>query len=342
MTFPRFAIVVGCLTALTVVASSGTAQDDGIAIGSTAPVVTVPDLDNRPVDLGQYLGKRPVLLEYWATWCTTCAALLPRLRAAHERFGRNVEFIGVNIAVNQTPDEVRRYVADEKPPFRVLYDAEGVSTRAYGAVATSYMVIVDRAGRVAYTGSGTGQQFEAALSRVAQASTARGTGGTAVVTDTGGPAVGSRAPDFTLPWASKDTIGNPDQPFTLSQAAGKTVVLAFYPKDFTSGCSAEMKTFTDQYQDLFGPNVVLVGISADSLTTHQRFAASMGMPFHLLSDPDQRVATLYGSAGENGYNRRTVYVIDPKGEVAYREMKFGALDPKAYQQLKAAVQRARG
>jgi peroxiredoxin Q/BCP len=119
------------------------------------------------------------------------------------------------------------------------------------------------------------------------------------------------------------------------------VVLAFYPKDFTSGCTAELRTFTEQYADLFGEDVVVVGISADSLETHVRFAQSLGVPFRLLSDPDQKVARKFGSAGERGYNRRTVYVIDRKGRVAYTDLRFGALDPKAYQSLKAAVQDAR-
>ena len=62
-----------------------TAQDAGIPIGSRAPSVTVHDLDGKSVDLGQYLGKKPVLLEFWATWCERCEALLPRVKAAHLR-----------------------------------------------------------------------------------------------------------------------------------------------------------------------------------------------------------------------------------------------------------------
>ena len=86
---------------------------------------------------------------------------------------------------------------------------------------------------------------------------------------------------------------------------------------------------------------MVVGISADSLSTHQRFAQSLGLPFRLLSDPDQKVSGKYGSAGKDGYNRRTVFVIDPKGKVSYTDLRFGALDPKAYASLKSAVQDAR-
>jgi peroxiredoxin Q/BCP len=127
----------------------------------------------------------------------------------------------------------------------------------------------------------------------------------------------------------------------LSGQRGKIVVLAFYPKDFTSGCTAQMKTFTEQYADLFGDDVVLVGINADSLATHRRFAQSLGVPFRLLADAGQVVSRRYGSADDNGYNRRTVYVIDQKGRVAYTDLRFGALDPKAYSSLKAAIRDAR-
>lgn len=155
-----------------------------------------------------------------------------------------------------------------------------------------------------------------------------------------GPSEGDRAPDFSLPWASKDGLGG-EQWFNLSGQKGRVVVLAFYPKDFTSGCTAEMQTFTDQYAELFGDSVVVVGISTDSLDTHVRFAQSLGMPFRLLSDPDQKVAKKFGADGPNGYNRRVVYVINGKGRVTYRDLKFGALDPKAYQYLKEGVRDAR-
>ncbi len=156
-----------------------------------------------------------------------------------------------------------------------------------------------------------------------------------------GPEVGNDAPDFRLPWASRDSLGSSENDFVLRKESGRIVVLAFYPRDFTSGCTAEMHTFTDRYADLFGSDVTVVGISADSLDTHRRFAESMGMPFRLLSDPAQRVSAMYGSKGSGGYNRRTVYVIDAHGRVAYRDTQFGALDPKAYERLKAAVRSAR-
>jgi peroxiredoxin Q/BCP len=158
----------------------------------------------------------------------------------------------------------------------------------------------------------------------------------------GGPREGTKAPEFSLPWASKDTIGTADSPYELWRDRGKTVVLAFYPSDFTKGCTAEMQTFADQYETLFGPDVVVLGISADPLESHRRFAASLDLPFRLLSDPDLKVARKYASTGEGGRPKRTVFVIGPDGRVKYRNLRFNALDPKDYAALGSAVKAARG
>lgn len=146
--------------------TSAWGQESGLPVGSRAPAVVVKDLDGKPVDLGSYLGRQPVLLEFWATWCEVCRDLMPTVRAAHREFGNQVEFFGVNVTVNQTPERVRKYVAAEQPPFRTLYDEEGVSTRAYQAPTTSYIVIVDRTGKVAYTGTGAAQDLASALRAV--------------------------------------------------------------------------------------------------------------------------------------------------------------------------------
>lgn len=158
----------------------------------------------------------------------------------------------------------------------------------------------------------------------------------------GGPDVGTRAPDFSLPWANRDGVGPVESPYQLASDRGRTVVIAFYPRDFTKGCTAQMQTFGEQYDSLFGPEVTLVAISSDSVTTHGRFAAGLKLPFRLLSDPDQRVSKQYASKGSNGYNRRTVYIIGPDGRVKYRNMSFNALDPRSYSELRSALKSVRG
>ncbi len=156
-----------------------------------------------------------------------------------------------------------------------------------------------------------------------------------------GPDAGEMAPEFTLPWATKDSVGPADAPFRLGHQRGKVVVLAFFPRDFTSGCTAEMRTFADQFPTMFGEDVVVAGISVDSLTTHVGFAQSLNLPFQLLSDPTQAVARKYGSNGSGDTMRRTVYVLDKDGRVVYRNLRFGALDPTSYDELKAAIREAR-
>ena len=156
------------LTAMLVLTPSALrAQDGTLAIGARAPAVVVHDLDGKPVDIGQFIGKKPMLLEFWATWCERCEELLPRVRSAQAEFGDRVEFFGVNVAVNQTPDRVKRWVEANKPPFTTLYDDQGTSTRAYFAPTTSYVVVVDRMGKVAYTGTGGTQDISAVLRTVA-------------------------------------------------------------------------------------------------------------------------------------------------------------------------------
>jgi thiol-disulfide isomerase/thioredoxin len=159
-------IAVALLFAAAGTSSPVAAQQSSSSVGSKAPVVTVADLDGQSVNLGQYIGKRPLLLEFWATWCELCEELLPRVRAAQATFGKDVEFFGINVTVNQTPEKVRRYLAQHKPAFRTLYDEQGTSTRAYQVPATSYIVIIDRHGTITYTGSGGTQDLDAPLRQV--------------------------------------------------------------------------------------------------------------------------------------------------------------------------------
>jgi thiol-disulfide isomerase/thioredoxin len=151
------------------------AQEGGIEVGRPAPPVVVNDLDGKPVHLADLFGTKPVVLEWWATWCGLCEELLPRMRAAHQRYGDQVAFLGINVTVNQSTARVRRYLETHRPPFRTLYDTEGASVRAYQVPTTSFVVVVDGAGRVAYTGSGGEQDIVAALAPLVARPAARPT-----------------------------------------------------------------------------------------------------------------------------------------------------------------------
>jgi thiol-disulfide isomerase/thioredoxin len=144
------------------------AQEVGLAIGTVPEAVVVEDLDGQPVDLGEWVGNGPVLLEFWATWCPICEALQPRLDAAHARYGDQVRFAAVAVGVNQSPRSIRRHLEDHPLPYPMLWDGRGRATRTYRAPTTSYIVILDAEGRVAYTGVGEDQDLDAALERVVE------------------------------------------------------------------------------------------------------------------------------------------------------------------------------
>lgn len=175
----RFAFLRACVPALAAAGAwprVAAAQDVGLPPGATPPAVVIEDLDGNPVDLGQFIGKKPVLLEFWATWCPVCAALEPRIAAAQRRFGDDVAFLVVAVAVNQTPRRVRRHLEAHPVPGRVLWDVEGRATRAFLAPTTSYVVVLDAAGRVVYTGTGDGQDIEGALEKAVGTADSQGQG----------------------------------------------------------------------------------------------------------------------------------------------------------------------
>lgn len=154
-------ILVALLAAA--LASPSAAQDIGLELGTLAPAAKVETLDGQPADLAQYVGKKPVLMEFWATWCGNCHELEPSLKALHATYGAKVAFVGVAVSVNQSPARVKAYVAKNKLPWDQLFDRKGEASGAYDAPATSYIVILDGDGKVVYTGLGGKQDLEPAI-----------------------------------------------------------------------------------------------------------------------------------------------------------------------------------
>jgi peroxiredoxin Q/BCP len=151
--------------------------------------------------------------------------------------------------------------------------------------------------------------------------------------------VGRIAPDFTMPFA--DSSGVLDKPVTLSELRGKVVVLAFYPLDRSSGCTAQLIKFRDEYEKLFGAETVVLPISVDSLSTHASWAKEMKFPFALGSDSDLSIARRYGSYRPGATNStRTVFVIGKDGRILWRNLRFGALNEGAYSELASEVAKA--
>jgi len=142
------------------------AQAPAPAVGDAAPVVSVANLEGTPVKIALTPGKRAMVVEFWATWCEVCRALMPSMRAAQKTYGDRVDFYGVNVTVNERKERVKQYVTDNKPPFLTLFDDKGVATRAFAAMATSTVVIIDRNGKIAYMGEGSDQNISALIAKV--------------------------------------------------------------------------------------------------------------------------------------------------------------------------------
>ena len=122
---------------------------------------------------------------------------------------------------------------------------------------------------------------------------------------------GQRAPDFTLPDANGKEV-------RLADFSGQPVVLYFYPKDDTPGCTKEACSFRDQYQDFQDAGAAVIGVSSDSSESHRKFAAKHRLPFTLLADRGGKLRTLYGVPATLGLlPGRVTFVIDGAGVVRH-------------------------
>lgn len=153
--------------------------------------------------------------------------------------------------------------------------------------------------------------------------------------------VGAVAPDFAIPGATR--YGVLKEPIRLSDFKGKTVVLAFFPRARTQGCTIQMKAYRDQYAELLngGRDVVLIAISADPPETTAAWAAEEEFPFVFGSDAGLVLANRYGAIGRAGASNtnRNLFVVGPDGRIAYRATPFREIDPTAYTDLGAALKR---
>lgn len=126
------------------------------------------------------------------------------------------------------------------------------------------------------------------------------------------PAVGAAAPAFNL-------VNNEGKQVSLADYKGKWVVLYFYPKDFTSGCTLEARNFQRDLAEYDAANAVILGVSVDPADSHKEFCAKEGLNFKLLADTDAKVSEQYGSIMEyNGakLSARNTFLIDPQGKIA--------------------------
>ena len=137
-----------------------------LPVGSEAPAAALQDLDGDPVQLLDYVGEEPTLIEFWAVWCENCEALQPQLDEIRATYGDRMNVVAVAVAVAQSLRRVRRHVEEHDPGYPYLWDDRGAAVRAYEVPTTSVVVIVGADGRVAYTGVGPQQDLLAAVEAV--------------------------------------------------------------------------------------------------------------------------------------------------------------------------------
>jgi peroxiredoxin Q/BCP len=125
--------------------------------------------------------------------------------------------------------------------------------------------------------------------------------------------VGDRAPGFELE-------GTGSRTYSLGEYRGVGVILAFYPADFTPVCTRQFCSYRDDGDRIEALGLPMLGISPQSVASHERFAAKHGLNLPLLSDPGKRVARSYGAVGPGGFIRRAVFLVDPDGIVRYRHL----------------------
>ena len=148
----------------------------------------------------------------------------------------------------------------------------------------------------------------------------------AAAADDARPAVGSHAPEFRLQDQSGKWV-------SLAEQRGKWVVLYFYPKDNTPGCTTQACEFRDNIFAFRDAGAVILGISVDDVASHKKFAEEHSLPFPLLADSSKEVARRYGvlrSLGVMEVARRETFLIDPQGRIVRH---YGSVDPKGHSQI---------
>jgi peroxiredoxin Q/BCP len=142
--------------------------------------------------------------------------------------------------------------------------------------------------------------------------------------------VGDKAPSFTLP-------GTGGKEYRLDDYAGQPVVLVFYPGDDTPVCTKQLNTYNDGLEQFTNLGAQVLAISAQDVTSHERFAGKHGFAFPLLADTDKAVAGSYGTLGPIGFPRRSVFIVDGEGVIRYAHRAIAGLTYRPVSELIEAL-----
>ena len=138
-----------------------------LPLGTQAPQASLEDLDGNPVEILDLIEDgKPTLIEFWASWCHECEELQPEIDRVQASFGEEVNVVVVAVAVSQSQRRVKRHVEEHGATYPYLWDGEGAAVRAYKVPGTSVVLILDRNGQVAYTGTGGSQDLVGAMERI--------------------------------------------------------------------------------------------------------------------------------------------------------------------------------
>lgn len=143
--------------------------------------------------------------------------------------------------------------------------------------------------------------------------------------------VGDRAPAFALPSTGGSTV-------SLADFAGRPVVLVFYPGDDTPVCTKQLNSYNNDVEQFESLDAQVLGISAQSIDSHERFSDKHGFKFPLLADTDKAVAGLYGTLGPLGFPRRSVFIVDGEGIVRYAHRAIAGLTYRPVDELVGVLQ----
>jgi peroxiredoxin Q/BCP len=146
--------------------------------------------------------------------------------------------------------------------------------------------------------------------------------------------VGDRAPDFELPATGGRTV-------RLADFRGRWLVLAFYPGDFTPVCTRQFCSYRDAADRLDELDAEVLGVSPQTLDSHERFRAKHGLTVPLLADPKREMIRAYGVLGPRGVVRRSIFIVDPEGVVRYRQVALLGLRYQDVEGLRKSLERAR-